>query len=57
VELGALAPSAARAREQQYLSAQISAVGFANARLNDSAALFNAMGSPTAAAPEVAASR
>ncbi|GAA4330820.1 hypothetical protein GCM10023144_18840 [Pigmentiphaga soli] len=45
VELGAVPPSAARAREQQYLDAQVQALARAGARLSDTAALFQAMGS------------
>ncbi|MDR5750515.1 MULTISPECIES: efflux transporter outer membrane subunit [unclassified Caballeronia] len=47
VRLGALPPRAARASEQQYRNAQLSTIRYASARLTDTAALFQAMGSPT----------
>lgn len=46
VQLGALAPSQGRASEQLYLNARISAIQYASLRLTDSAALFQAMGTP-----------
>jgi NodT family efflux transporter outer membrane factor (OMF) lipoprotein len=46
VRLGALAPRAARASEEQSLNARLGALRAASARLTDTAALFQAMGSP-----------
>jgi NodT family efflux transporter outer membrane factor (OMF) lipoprotein len=46
VRLGALPPSAARGSERQYRNAQLNAIRYASARLSDTAALFQAMGSP-----------
>lgn len=52
VQLGALAPSQSRASEQQYLNARVNAIQYASARLNDTAALFQAMGTPEASPTE-----
>lgn len=46
VRLGAIPPRAARASEQQYRNAQLSAIRYSSARLSDTASLFQAMGSP-----------
>lgn len=50
VRLGALAETSARASEQRYIEAQRRALQYASARLSDTALLFQAMGSPNAAA-------
>ena len=44
--LGALPLASARASEQQYRNAQLNAIRYTSARLTDTAALFQAMGSP-----------
>jgi NodT family efflux transporter outer membrane factor (OMF) lipoprotein len=44
VRLGALAPAAARAREQLSIDAQLNALTYAEARLSNTAALFTAIG-------------
>lgn len=54
VRLGALAPYTAFAAEQHYVAARLRELEYANARLTETAALFQAMGSP-ASAPEVVA--
>lgn len=46
VRLGALPPYAAHASEQHYVAARVREVEYANARLTETAALFQAMGSP-----------
>ncbi|GAB3626664.1 RND transporter [Pandoraea terrae] len=48
VRHGALPPSAARGREQQYLNAHLSTLRAAGSRLSDTALLFYAMGVPPA---------
>lgn len=48
VRFGAIAPRAARASEQQYLNARLSTIRASSARMSDTAALFQAMGSPLA---------
>ncbi|SAK76111.1 RND efflux system outer membrane lipoprotein [Caballeronia hypogeia] len=50
VRLGAIAPRAARGSEQQYLDARLSTIRASSARMSDTAALFQAMGSPVASA-------
>ena len=54
VRLGALAPYTAYASEQHYVAARVREVEYANARLTETAALFQAMGSPVRA-PQPAA--
>lgn len=54
VRLGALAPYTEFAAEEHYVAARLRELEYANARLTETAALFQAMGSP-ARAPEVAA--
>ncbi|MCH5824205.1 hypothetical protein MMA61_24790, partial [Salmonella enterica] len=49
VRLGALAPYTAYASEQHYVAARVREVEYANARLTETAALFQAMGSPVRA--------
>jgi outer membrane protein TolC len=44
--LGAVPVTAARASEQQYRNARLDEIRFTGARLNDTAALFQAMGNP-----------
>jgi NodT family efflux transporter outer membrane factor (OMF) lipoprotein len=46
VRLGAIPPRAARGAEQQFLNAQLSTIRAGSARMSDTAALFQAMGSP-----------
>lgn len=46
VRLGALAPYVAYASEQHYVAARVREVEYASARLTETAALFQAMGSP-----------
>ncbi|BAN25760.1 efflux transporter outer membrane subunit [Caballeronia insecticola] len=48
VRLGAIPPRAARGSEQQYLNARLSTIRASSARMSDTAALFQAMGSPLA---------
>ena len=57
VRLGALAPYTEFASEQHYVAARLRELEYANARLTETAALFQAMGSPASPAspPEVAA--
>jgi NodT family efflux transporter outer membrane factor (OMF) lipoprotein len=52
VRLGAIPPRAARSAEQQYLNARLSSIRASSARMSDTAALFQAMGSPNAHALE-----
>ena len=47
--LGALAPYAGRASEQRFISARLAEVQYATQRLTETAALFQAMGSPAQA--------
>ncbi|SAK97143.1 RND efflux system outer membrane lipoprotein [Caballeronia temeraria] len=54
VRLGAIAPRAARGSEQQYLNARLATIRASSARLSDTAALFQAMGSPVASSASVA---
>ena len=49
VRLGALAPYAGRASEQRFISARLAEVQYATQRLTETAALFQAMGSPAQA--------
>ncbi|MFY1983803.1 efflux transporter outer membrane subunit [Achromobacter xylosoxidans] len=56
VRLGALAPYTAYASEQHYVAARVREVEYANARLTETAALFQAMGSPVRA-PQASAQR
>lgn len=49
VRLGALAPYTAYASEQHYVAARVRELEYANARLTETAALFQAMGSPVRA--------
>ncbi|MDR5762794.1 efflux transporter outer membrane subunit [Caballeronia sp. LZ035] len=49
VRLGAIPPRAARGSEQQSLNARLTAIQAGSARMSDTAALFQAMGSPLAA--------
>ena len=51
VRLGALAPYTEYAAQQHYVAARLRELEYANARLTETAALFQAMGSP-ARAPE-----
>ncbi|SAK61643.1 efflux transporter outer membrane subunit [Caballeronia ptereochthonis] len=53
VRLGAIPPRAARGSEQQYLNARLSAIRASSARMSDTAALFQAMGSPIASGTNV----
>lgn len=55
VRLGALAPYTAHASEQHYVQARLREVQYAEARLADTAALFQAMGSPVAPPAPLAA--
>jgi outer membrane protein TolC len=48
VRLGALPPRSARGAEQQFLNARLTAIRASSARMSDTAALFQAMGSPLA---------
>ncbi|SPB12750.1 RND transporter [Caballeronia novacaledonica] len=57
VRLGAIPPRAARGSEQQYLNARLSTIRASSARMSDTAALFQAMGSPVAAGASVAQAR
>ncbi|AUT61623.1 efflux transporter outer membrane subunit [Paraburkholderia terrae] len=50
--MGSLPSTAQHASEQRYLNAQISAVRAASQRMNDTAALFQAMGEPPAGQPQ-----
>jgi NodT family efflux transporter outer membrane factor (OMF) lipoprotein len=52
VRLGAIPPRAARSAEQQYLNARLSSIRASSARMSDTAALFQAMGSPNTLAAE-----
>ncbi|SAL30250.1 RND efflux system outer membrane lipoprotein [Caballeronia turbans] len=54
VRLGAIPPRAARGSEQQYLDARLSTIRASSARLSDTAALFQAMGSSVAPGASVA---
>ncbi|MNX49099.1 hypothetical protein D3C86_796940 [compost metagenome] len=53
MRLGALAPYTEYASEQHYVAARLRELEYANERLTETAALFQAMGSP-ADAPQVA---
>lgn len=53
VRLGAIPPRAARGSEQQYLNARLSTIRTSSARMSDTAALFQAMGSPLASGVSV----
>jgi len=50
VRLGALAPYTQYASEQHYVAARLRELEYANARMTETAALFQAMGSPASAA-------
>lgn len=52
VKLGALAPYTQYAAEQHYVAARLRELEYANSRMTETAALFQAMGSPVAAAPQ-----
>ncbi|KQZ99056.1 MAG: efflux transporter outer membrane subunit [Achromobacter sp.] len=52
VRLGALAPYTQYASEQHYVAARLRELEYANARMTETAALFQAMGSPASAAPQ-----
>jgi outer membrane protein TolC len=52
VRLGALAPYTEYAAEQHYVAARLREIEYANARLTETAALFQAMGSPARAAQQ-----
>lgn len=52
VRLGALAPYTQYASEQHYVAARLRELEYANARMTETAALFQAMGSPASAAPK-----
>lgn len=52
VRLGALAPYTEHAAEQHYVAARLREIEYANARLTETAALFQAMGSPARAAQQ-----
>lgn len=53
VRLGALAPYTEYAAEQHYVAARLRELEYANARMTETAALFQAMGSPASAAPRM----
>lgn len=57
VRLGAIPPRAARGSEQQYLNARLATIRASSARLSDTAALFQAMGSPVAPEASVVQTR
>ncbi|WP_312430550.1 efflux transporter outer membrane subunit [Achromobacter sp.] len=52
VRLGALAPYTQYASEQHFVAARLRELEYANARMTETAALFQAMGSPASAAPQ-----
>jgi len=52
VRLGALAPYTQYASEQHYVAARLRELEYANARMTETAALFQAMGSPASAPPQ-----
>jgi NodT family efflux transporter outer membrane factor (OMF) lipoprotein len=52
VRLGALAPYTQYASEQHYVAARLRELEYANARMTETAALFQAMGSPASATPQ-----
>ncbi len=52
VKLGALAPYTQYAAEQHYVAARLRELEYANSRMTETAALFQAMGSPASAAPQ-----
>jgi NodT family efflux transporter outer membrane factor (OMF) lipoprotein len=53
VRLGALAPYTQYASEQHYVAARLRELEYANTRMTETAALFQAMGSPASAAPSM----
>lgn len=53
VRLGALAPYTQYAAEQHYVAARLRELEYANSRMTETAALFQAMGSPASAAPQM----
>lgn len=55
--LGAVPVSASRASEQQYRNARLDEIRYTGARLNDTAALFQAMGNPPAEEAHAAATQ
>lgn len=52
VKLGALAPYTQYAAEQHYVAARLRELEYANSRMTETAALFQAMGSPASPAPQ-----
>ena len=52
VRLGALAPYTQYASEQHYVAARLRELEYANARMTETAALFQAMGSPASVPPQ-----